>query len=408
MTAPTSALPSLSSSPLAREVPPASAARPCRVEIATEFAPLEAEWRELEAAGASSPYQRFDWVAAYGSALSAAEGFACRAVALRDDDGRLLLLLPLEVRRAWGGWVGSIIGGKHANFHLPLVAPGLSQRIGAADLRALLVEAGRRLGLDAYAFVNMPRAWRGEPNPLAAEGRPSPSNGYSLKLAADAEATLARALSKDARKKLRKKEKTLGELGPVAYRLARTPEEVETILAAFLRHKRDRFRELGIVNPFEDPAIQAFLRQGCLAGLQHGQPAVELHALMAGDRIAAVFGVAADRWRCSGMFIAFDPEAGRSSPGDILLARVIGAQCEAGRETFDLGVGEARYKSSLCDEAEELVDTVLPVTWRGYAYAAGSQWLRYAKRRVKQTPWVWALVGEARRLKGRIASRAGA
>ena len=48
----------------------------------------------------------------------------------------------------------------------------------------------------------------------------------------NAEDTLKRALGKDARKKLRQKERYLAALGPVAHRVARSPAEVDRILDA--------------------------------------------------------------------------------------------------------------------------------------------------------------------------------
>src|SRR5207253_11074597 len=96
-----------------------------------------------------------------------------------------------------------------------------------------------------------------------------------------------------------------------------------------------------------------------------------------------------------------DAEIARWGPGELLTIAVIRACCGAGRGVFDLGVGEARYKSSVCEEAEELVDVTLPVTARGRLYAAGRDGLQRAKRFVKRTPWAWRLVGAARRAAGR-------
>src|SRR5205085_5646597 len=137
-------------------------------------------------------------------------------------------------------------------------------------------------------------------------GHPSPSNGYRLALDPDCEASLKRAFSGETRKKLRKKEKRLGEFGRVTHLLARSEAEVERILAAFHEQKRARFRELGIANPFEDAAARGFVRAAALAGLAEGRPAIELHALVAGDRIVATFGAAIDASRCCGMFNSFD------------------------------------------------------------------------------------------------------
>ncbi|HEX8165138.1 MAG TPA: GNAT family N-acetyltransferase [Beijerinckiaceae bacterium] len=373
---------------IALACPAPAMARAFAVEAMRDLATAESVWRGLEADGIGSPYQRFDWQNAYAEALGGS-GFEPRVVLVRDATGRPCLLLALGIARRHGLHVASPIGGKHANYHLPLM--GMGDLPSPSDLRRLLREAGRALGIDVYAFANLPLAWNGVLNPLGEGGRPSPSNGYRLALDADGEATLQRALSKDARKKLRQKDKKLRELGAVAHRVAQTPDDVDTILAAFIAQKRERFRGTGIANPFEDGATQRFLRAACLAGLFEARPAIELHALTMGRRVIAVFGGAVDETRCCGMFTSFDPdpEVARSSPGELLMLDVIRHQCRQGRRVFDLGVGEARYKNSLCDEVEELVDAVLPVTARGHLYAAALAAFLHLKRTVKQTPWLW-------------------
>jgi CelD/BcsL family acetyltransferase involved in cellulose biosynthesis len=375
---------------------PIAAPAAYEVEAVAELAALEPLWRELETSGVASPYQRYDWVKAYAEATAVSEGFRPRILVVRDALRRPCLLLPLGIARRHGLAIAAPLGGKHANYHLPVIGAGAPS---PAELRRLLRDAGRRLGLDAYVFGNCPLAWRGVPNPLAEAGSPSPSNGYRLRLEPDCEAALKRAFGSETRKKLRKKEKRLGELGPVTHLVARSEAEVDRILAAFHAQKRARFRELGIANPFEDAAAQHFVRAAALAGLGHGHPAIELHALLAGDRVVATFGAAVDAARCCGMFNSFDtdPEIARSSPGELLTINVIRAYCRSGRTMFDLGVGEARYKNSVCDETEELVDLMLPVTARGRLYAAGLDGVQRLKRFVKQTPWAWGLVGVLRR-----------
>jgi CelD/BcsL family acetyltransferase involved in cellulose biosynthesis len=366
------------------------------IEVFDDLAPLEPVWRELQETGVSSPYQRFDWARAYINACAAAERFEPRILVVRNAVGRAILLLPLAVERRAGCRIARLVGGKQVNYGLPLWAPGDAPT--AAELKALLHGAGARLGLDAYAFANLPLSWRGAANPLAEEGRPSPSDGYRLRLDPDPDATLKRAFGGETRKKLRSKERKLREIGEIRHVVAATGEEAEAILQAFFRQKRERFGALGIANPFEEPATQDFLRAAALAGLARGEPAVELHALCVGERIVATFGAAVDGRRCCGMINSFDSstEIARSSPGDLLLQRVIEAQCGKGRNIFDLGVGEARYKDSICDETEPLVDAAFGVTLRGHLYVQATAGFQRAKRFVKRTPWAWRLAQRVR------------
>lgn len=371
--------------------PPIGRPQPSGFEVVATLDEIEDLWRAFEEQGVCSPYQRFDWVRSFAqAALAADKEFGIRVLLLRDEEGRPLLLLPVSLRRRHGVAIAGPIGGKHANFNLPIMAQGLSATLTAPDLKRLLIEAGReRLGADAFAFLNQPLDWHGEPNPLAAfGGAPSADAGYKLALEADADRTMARSFSGETRKKMRKKRRSLGDLGELRFWLARRPDEVETILTAFFRQKERRFRELGIANPFAEP-MQAFVRAASLAGLDRGRPAIELYALSVGERIVATFGGSGDGRRLCGMFNSFDdsPDVARSSPGELLLADIIRHQCGIGRTVFDLGVGEARYKTSLCDEVEPLIDVLVPVTGRGRLYAAILARLVAAKHTIKRTPW---------------------
>lgn len=376
---------------------------PGRLELYRSLAEAESVWRALEGDGVMSPYQRFDWVQAYQQAAGAPEQ---GVVVLRSDMGEPLLLLPLEVRRRAGLGVASLPGGKHANFQLPVFARGAPPLAGDGGW---LAAAGVLLGVDAFAFGNVPAAWEGEANPLLlrAHARANPSNAFVRTLDPDPETTLAAAFGRETRKKLRKKERLLAERGALDFAQAATEAAVEAVLDAFFDQKSARMRQLGVADPFSDPAMRDFLRRAACAGLAQGRPAIELYALTLDGDIVATFGGAGDAGRLCGMVNSFDqsPDLERCSPGEVLLARLIRLQCERGRHAFDLGVGEARYKSALCDEVEGLYDVVVPVTLRGRAYAAAAGRLVSLKRTVKRHPMAWRLAQTGRALGAALTRR---
>ena len=98
------------------------------------------------------------------------------------------------------------------------------------------------------------------------------------------------------------------------------------------------------------------------------------------------------------MFNSFDgdEEIAKSSPGDLLLMRVIGYCCASGIERFDLGIGEARYKAALCDETMPLFDAFVPMTLGGRAYVACARMRQAAKRRIKRDPKLLRLLNRLR------------
>ncbi|KMO20306.1 acyl-CoA acyltransferase [Methylobacterium platani JCM 14648] len=380
------------------EAGPADALVP---EIFPSLAAAESVWRALESAPGvvMTPYQRFDWVAACAAALPL--GARPCPVLLRDAAGRPLALLPLAVGREAGIRVARVIGGRHANYHMPVFAGPEAAALPGEAYRLGLRRAGMRAGIDVIHLPDQPRVWNGVGNPLAQAGTASPSDAYGLALEADPEAVLKRVLSGDARRKLRQKEKWLvAAHGPVAHRVAADEAGGEAILAAYLAQKAVRFAQGGIADPFADPAARGFLRAAARAG------ALELHCLSTeGGRILATFVGAVDARRFSGMLTSFDPDPAlaRFSPGDLLLQALIRDQARRGRTALDLGVGEARYKASVCDETIALVDAVLPVTLRGRAFGAASAAGARLKRRIKRDPRLWALVGRVRKALARPA-----
>jgi CelD/BcsL family acetyltransferase involved in cellulose biosynthesis len=125
-------------------------------EVISGLAGAERIWREAETnAISSSPYQRFDWVQAFADTVSPGADF--RLAAIRDQRGAPVLLLPLLLERRAGLRIATGIGGKHANFYLPFMAP--RARPGSISSRLI---AFRQLGAGSRT------RWR-------PSGRPAPA-----------------------------------------------------------------------------------------------------------------------------------------------------------------------------------------------------------------------------------------
>ena len=366
-------------------------ARPwARVRAVSDLAALEADWLALEADALVTPYQAYDWVRPFVETIGHAEGMEFRFVRVEDGRGDLLALFPLVITRRLGTRFAEFIGGKHANYHMALYRPDFAGALDATAVRLLLQEIGTAIGgIDALFLINQPTEWQGVANPPAilAAGQ-SPSRAYKLALeAGDGEGTLRRSMSKHARKKMTTKRNRFAEYGPSELVQARSEAEIARVLDAFLAQKAARFAQMGVPDPFAAPAIRSFLRQGAI-GQPGRPPVIELYSLDLAGRSVATYVGAVQGKRFSGMATSFDllSETARTSPGEILLVELIKRKCQAGLTMFDLGVGEARYKTTICDDSDELVDTFFPLTAKGRAYAQYSQAKRALKRRIKASP----------------------
>jgi CelD/BcsL family acetyltransferase involved in cellulose biosynthesis len=380
----------LRATPLATGERAGSAAR---LAVFSDLRSAEPLWRTLECSGAIlSPYQRYDWIAAWQRHVGSREGIRPLIAVGTTADGSPQFLLPLGIERRGGVGVARFLGGKHANYNFPPWQPAAAAGMTAAALRSALQQLAAD-GVDLLVLVNQPTEWEGVSNPLRLiPAHPSPSSGLRAKLASGGEESIKRLLSAEMRGRLRNKERKLAKSDGYRYARLRSSEEVERSLEAFFAQKSARLRERGLADVFAAPGVADFLREACLAGLPD-RPVIEVHLLEGGGEVLAVLAGVNDGRRFSSMFNSYTlSEASRWSPGLILLMHVIRDVAERGAGIFDLGVGEAAYKSFFCEEEEELFDSFIPLTGRGHPVAAAIRCAFGLKRRIKQSPALFSVL----------------
>lgn len=384
----------------------AAAAGPARafafVEAIDRIEAAREAWAEIGALASASPYQDFEFARIWLETIGAARRVAPMIVVARDEKGNVAALLPLGRSSLGPLRLAAFLGGKDSNFNMGLFRPGVAWP--PEEIAALLAAAARLCTprVDAFAFVNQPWDWQGTPNPMAAApNQPSPSFAYKSALPGDFAIWRDAHASRDAQKKLRKKAKRLEAMGPLAHRRAADPDDVERILAAFDAQRRARTRALRIADAYESAEARAFLRRLALCGLAEGAPRLELHGLFVADRIVATFGALSAGDRLSGLFLSYDgdPEIARSSPGELIVHAMVREAIARGLKTFDLGIGEARYKDDACEAEEELFDSAFAVTPLGRVAALAFKAKQRAKRRIKRSPRLLAFF---RRLNGAL------
>ena len=385
-----------------RPVPAAEpvAANRIVISIFDEVTAAEPVWRRLEAAAVTTPYQRYDWLGPWQRHVGARAGVRPFIVVGSDEGGAPVFLLPLGVTRRGPLTTARFLGGKHANFNLGLWRRDVAATMDADGIRSILdLLASRSRGVDLLALFNQPESWDGVANPLALLPRqPSPSQGYRGRLAPDFEPYLRTRTNSAARKKFRRKERDLAELGDIRFWRVSAAGDAHRVLDTFFEQKAARMRELGVKNVFSVPGARAFITEAATAGLDSGRPVVELYAFTVGDMTVATFAGTVAGGRFCGMFNSMSRgDLAQHSPGELLLVNLVRMCCERGLTTFDLGVGEAPYKRLFCDETEPLFDSFLPLTPLGRMAAATARSAYNIKGQIKRTPAVWNALQTLRR-----------
>ncbi len=376
-----------------------------KVEIHRDAGPVLAAWAELEAIAPASAYQTRAFLLPWLETLGVARKIEPLFVIAKDRREQVLALLCLGIERHGIFRSAVFLGGKESNFNFGLIRPNAG--FAAVDLVALLHEAVEALGAEApdvFLLKNQPFEWEKARNPFALlPHRSSPSFAYGTELTHDAEAFFASKLSKDTRKKLRKKETRLSAMGQVALIDNERESDARKILDTFFAEKIARFEEQTIDADFSSPAMRAFFdRLSHPVGAR--KPWLEFYGLTLNGRIIATYAGALHRRRFSAMVNSFysDPEIAKSGPGDLLLMKLLARQCERGLASFDLGIGEARYKETYCDTSIPLFDVVMAFGVKGQLFAAYHALSSRLKRAIKQKPQVFATLRRWKRAISRI------
>lgn len=341
-------------------------------------------WRELERSGACTPYQSLAWYDSWTRNVAKPRGEALVIVAAFDGEGRVTLLLPLVLRSRFSVRIGSFAGGKHANFNMPLVRRDVAFTPNA--MTYLFAAVNRlRPDIDLLVFDALPSGWDGVANPLILAGsRPHTAAASMLDLILTSEHLTTHP------RKLKARNRKFVRAG-ITLRRARSPEDVDRALTAFLAHKRPWFAGRGLRNPFEQREVIQFFTD--LAS--RPESGAEIHFLQgADDSIVAVAATLVRQRQASLMFVSYDPASplAAHSPGMKLIRDVLADARHRGLAVFDFGLGEATYKSSLGARSEATYATFAPLTSKGCTAAMLFEVQRRGKIAAKAYPRLLATV----------------
>lgn len=387
-----------------QRTPPRTAggvSRIASVDIFTSMQDAEPIWRELESTDVlATPYQRFDFQAAWQRHIGQHEGLEPFIVVACDSTRQPLMLLPLGIRQDNGVRTAQYFGGKHTTFNMALWRHDFAASATQKDLDALV--RGIRAHpekVDVLALTQQPRRWLGLANPMALLPSHASINDCPL-LPMTPGQSPTEHIDHQTRRMMKAKEKKLLVLPGYRYCLGTTDDEITRMLDAFFILKPLRMAAQKLPNVFAEPGVEAFIREACLKPLPDGGRAMEIHALLCNDEVIAVSAGVADGQRLSVMFGTYTmSNNAKYSPGLILLREIIDRCAARGFTSFDLGIGTDDYKRQFCKSDEPIFDSAVPLTTLGCIAATGMSSMTNIKRLVKQTP---ALMQIAQLLRGAL------
>lgn len=390
--------------PKGRTTGAASSSDQVEAAVFIERAPALAAYHETARQARFTPPQSPAWVSAWIEETGADFVIATLAIG-----GQPALAVALEVVRRGPFRIARFMGGHHANGNFaPLV--GDAPRIRRADVDALIAAIREaRPDIDMLSLERIVEEHEGLDNPFMALPKlPSPNVSLAVDLDGGFEALLKRSSGKRKKKKHRSQIRKFELVGPWRSFEARTPGEIERVLADFFEMKRIRLTKMGVENVFGAATVQAFFRRLFRDALGTEKPAFVLSALEVAGTIRAVTGssVMGKRVICEFGAISED-ELFYASPGDFLFFEEIRNACDRGFDVYDFSVGDEHYKRLWCDIESAHFDVTVPLTAKGRVLAGAARGKTRLKTFVKRNEFIWTLTKRLRRRKAAAAVEAG-
>jgi CelD/BcsL family acetyltransferase involved in cellulose biosynthesis len=366
-----------------------------RASATGDIASLEAAWRRFETSAVCHVFQTYEFVSAWCSHVAPNEEIEPVFVTGTAEDGRLLYLLPLGIRRKLASRAVEWLGGDQADYHGGLFDAGHLKRLSAdeaafdAFLREVIEAIG---GADVLHLTRMPADLRGVRNPfLRLTTYPNANGAHATRLAPDWETYYQSKRGKGWRRTDRSKERQLAEQGEIRFEIARDRTTLDAIVDALFEQKREGLARIGVDDMFAPQGIADFYRtlaRGSLAPGSH----VQISALYCGDAVAAVsYGlVFAGTYYYVLHSYGLDRFAAYS-PGRQLMYRLMQWSFENDIAEFDFTIGDEAYKDNWCEVPLELFDAATAMTGAGVVTSGALRLFQGAKRQVKQNETLWSV-----------------
>jgi len=366
--------------------------------ILTDFKEIGQFWND--AAAIHGAPQSFAWIHNWHAIVNA-DSFV---VGLFDSNGPILLV-PLEVVSQNGAKIARYPGGSHANCNFPWLRKEYGGILGREVVRQLIeVIRKARPDIDALSLTRQLSELQGAASPLLTLGKaPNPNPVLAASLDGGFDAVLDRANRKRKLKKHRQHSRRYEESGGWRVTRPQTRTESDTILDLYFAMKAQRFRKMGIRDPFADENVRNFFKALFDVELARGQNLNELRFLEVGGTVRSIIGKLFGNTGPTVEFAAIaEDELMAASPGEFLFFEDISHSCGEGHSIYSFGIGDEPYKREWCDLEFTIYDTLIPLSTKGKFFTVLQSVRNAIAGSIKRNPRLWGL---AKTLRSRFAKR---
>src|SRR3954451_17299824 len=341
--------------------------------------------RALHANSDATVFQSPAWLDALHRDVAPHFGATQATLTARDQDGRLMMVLPFLRRRQHGLAILEFADFGLCDYNAAICdlddAPlldldaTLPQRVSAAMPRHDLMTLTKMTREDPLLRRLFPGASRAQMR----------FSAYPARLTSDWKAWRETALAQGFRRDLSMKRRRLERLGAVEFVRISDPDQIAHAFATLRKLRSARLKSIGGHDVMVDETIFAFYRRMAIEGAQQGFARTEYLAV-SGETVAVQFGLV-QRGTYMMLMLGADIERfGRASPGILMLEDSLRAAMEDGEQIYDFTIGDHPYKQQFGAQAMPLYEWHRGQTIVGRAVVPAIALMSEAKRVLK--PWL--------------------
>jgi D-aspartate ligase len=372
------------------------------IQIFSELAAVEAEWRQFERTADCTGFQSFDWLAAWQRHVGERRGARPVVAVGRFAQGDIAFIVPLCLMRGYLARRLCWLGQDLCDYNAPLLAPDFSKRTTPEEFLAAWHELQAQMQCepllrhDWIEFEKMPETVGAQANPfMHLRVTPNRSNAHLAHLGDDWEKFYRAKRSSATRRRDRSKLRHMSQFGDVRFLTASDDADARRTLEILMEQKGRALARKGVADIFAPPGHREFFLD--LASNPQTRHLVHISRIEIGDVCAAAnFGVVFGDRYYHVLASYVDSEVAHYGPGALHLRELLAYAIKRGLKCFDFTVGDEQYKFDWCDTVIKLYDYTATTRWRGLPARALSSVQRRSKRLIKQTPLLWKIASHAR------------
>ncbi len=372
------------------------------IQIFSELAAVEAEWRLFERNADCTVFQTFDWLATWQRHVGERHGVRPVIAVARFAAGDIAFILPLCLMRGHLARRLCWLAQELSDYNAPLLARIFPRARHRADFLAawrdlqVQMQCEPLLRHDWIEFEKMPGTIGAQANPFVDLAvAPNRSNAHLAHLGADWDEFYRTRRSSATRRRDRAKLRHMSQFGDIRFITATDTTDAARTLEILMEQKSRAFARKGVADLFAPPGHREFFLD--LASNPKMRHLVHISRTEIGEICAATnFGIVFGGCYYHLLASYVDGEVAHYGPGALHLRELLAYAIKRGVRSFDFTIGDEPYKRDWCDTVLKLYDYAATITWRGLPARTFSSAQRRSMRLIKQTPLLWSIASRGR------------